>query len=63
MDKTDHQLRARLARLESQVDQLETEYTQINEMLIRCGFLEGISALKFAMEELLVEYPDESSLN
>ena len=63
MDKTDHQLRARLARLESQVDQLETEYTQINEMLIRCGFLEGISTLKFAMEELLVEYPDESSLS
>lgn len=63
MDKTDHQLRARLASLESQVDQLETEYTHINEMLIQCGFLEGISTLKFAMEELLVEYPDESPLN
>lgn len=63
MDKTDHQLRARLAKLESQVDQLETEYTHINEMLIRCGFLEGISTLRFAMEEILVEYPDESPLN
>ena len=63
MDKTDHQLRARLAMLESQVDQLETEYTHINEMLIRCGFIEGISTLKFAMEEILVEYPDESSLS
>ncbi|MBS0620590.1 MAG: hypothetical protein JSS61_03925 [Verrucomicrobia bacterium] len=50
-----NQLRARVARLESKVDQLESELTYLNEMLMRCGFNEGVTTLKATVEELLAE--------
>jgi len=46
-------MQSRIALLESQVDLLETELTHLNEMLINCGFPEGIKTLKATVEELL----------
>jgi hypothetical protein len=55
MDNTENQLRARLASVESKNDLLETELMYLNEMLVRCGFSEGIKTLKETVEELLSE--------
>lgn len=48
-------LRTAVAVLESKVDMLEAELGYLNEMLVRCGFPEGISTLKVTVEELLAE--------
>ena len=53
MCKNSKQSRARIAGLESQVDLLESELTDLNSMLIRCGFPEGIKTLKETVQELL----------
>lgn len=45
----------KLAALESLVDHLKTELSYLNEILIRCGFSEGISTLKQTVEEVLSE--------
>lgn len=52
---SDKNLLARIAFLESKVDMLESELTYLNEILTRCGFSEGITTLKAAAEELLLE--------
>ena len=44
-----------LARLESQIDLLETERSHLHEMLIRCGFSNGIQTLKETVQEVLEE--------
>jgi uncharacterized coiled-coil protein SlyX len=54
MDNTS-QLKARIAALESQVDLQEAELMHLHEMLIRCGFSEGIKTLKATVEEYLAE--------
>ena len=41
------------ARLESQVDHLETEISAMNQLLLDVGFPEGIHSLKKAAKELL----------
>ena len=46
-------LQTRMAFLESQVDHLETELLNLNDLLIRCGFPEGIKTLKATVSELL----------
>ncbi|MGD0665240.1 MAG: hypothetical protein ABSA17_05870 [Rhabdochlamydiaceae bacterium] len=46
-------LETKIAFLESHVDLLETELTNLNDMLINCGFPEGIKTLKFTVQELL----------
>ncbi len=46
-------LETRIAFLESHVDLLETELTTLNELLISCGFPQGIQTLKSTVEELL----------
>jgi len=46
-------LQTRVAFLESQVDHLETELLNLNDLLIRCGFPEGIKTLKSTVSELL----------
>ncbi len=61
MDNTLHQLKARVASLESKIDMLESELTYLNDMLIRCGFPEGVSTLKETVQELLAE--DASQAN
>ena len=48
-------LRSRVAQLESKIDMLEAELGYLNEMLVRCGFPEGILTLKSTVEELLSE--------
>ncbi len=55
MDKTLHELKARVASLESKTDMLESELMYLNEMLMRCGFPEGITTLKETVQELLAE--------
>lgn len=42
-----------LARMESLLDFYETELDQLNELLIRCGFINGISTLKETALDLL----------
>ena len=46
-------LETRIAFLESHVDLLETELTNLNELLVSCGFPEGIKTLKSTVQELL----------
>jgi hypothetical protein len=55
MENTLHQLKAKVACLESKVDMLESELTYLNGMLVRCGFPDGISTLKETVQELLSE--------
>jgi hypothetical protein len=57
MDNTLLQLKARVASLESKNDMLESELMYLNEMLIRCGFPQGIATLKETVQELLAEDP------
>ena len=56
------QLKAKkIARLESQVDLLEAELMHLHEMLVRCGFPEGIKTLKETVNEVLAEQSLSSS--
>lgn len=43
----------KIASLESLVDYLKTEISYLNQILVDCGFVEGISTLKAAAEEML----------
>ena len=49
------QLRARIAALESKIDQLEAEFIYLNQILTECGFPNGIETLKGTVEEVLHE--------
>ncbi|MBS0605749.1 MAG: hypothetical protein KF898_11040 [Parachlamydiales bacterium] len=60
MDNTQNQLLSKIAALETKNDLLEAELTYLNEMLVRCGFPEGIKTLKETVEELLAEDPSVS---
>lgn len=55
MNNDERSLRTAVAVLESKVDMLEAELGYLNEMLVRCGFPEGITTLKATVEELLAE--------
>jgi hypothetical protein len=48
-------LKSNVAALESQVDMLESELSYFNEILMLCGFPEGIITLKATVEELIAE--------
>lgn len=61
MDNILHQLRARVASLESKIDMLESELMYLNDMLIRCGFPEGVQTLKETVQELLAENPSPNN--
>lgn len=41
------------AVLESRIDHLETELSYLNQLLVDCGFPEGIKTLKMTAEELI----------
>lgn len=43
----------KIATLESVVDYLKTELSHLNQILVDCGFTEGITTLKQAAEDLL----------
>lgn len=45
----------KVAVLESRIDFLETELSYLNNLLVECGFPEGIITLKATAEELLEE--------
>lgn len=45
----------KMAFLESRIDHLETELSYLNNLLIKCGFPEGIITLKSSAEELIQE--------
>lgn len=51
-----------VASLESRVDYLETELSQLDELLREVGFTDGILTLKYTAEEILREemLPNES---
>lgn len=42
-----------IAKLETQVDYLETEISYLNDLLVRVGFPEGIATLKETALEIL----------
>lgn len=46
-----------IAALESRVDMLETELSYVNQILVDCGFPEGLSTLKMTVEEMLKGIP------
>ncbi len=47
----------KLAKLESKLDLLETEFDYLNKILMKCGFPRGIVTLKETAIELLSEKP------
>lgn len=47
------ELQRKVAWLESRLDQVETELSQLNQMLILCGFPDGVRTLKATINELL----------
>ncbi len=53
-------LNSKIASLETKVDYLESELTYIDQLLLKCGFPEGITTLKWTVEELLSEEPQAS---
>jgi hypothetical protein len=56
-----NELHRKVASLESKVDMLESELGYLNDLLVRCGFPEGISTLKATVEDLLEEGSEFSS--
>jgi len=46
-------LNKKIATLESLVDHLKTELSYLNQILIECGFSEGIITLKQTVEEYI----------
>ncbi len=46
-------LNKKVATLESLVDYLKTELSHLNQMLVECGFSEGIVTLKQAVKDFL----------
>ncbi len=55
MNNNQKELTATIARWESRYDFLTTEIDELNQLLIRCGFPEGIKTLKETAEELLYQ--------
>ncbi len=51
------ELNSKIAGLESHVDLLESELSYIDQLLLKCGFPEGIKTLKMTVEELLSQSP------
>ena len=54
MDHKD-KLEAKIAVLESKVDYLESEIGHIDQLLLRCGFPDGLETLRETVEEILKE--------
>lgn len=48
----------KIALLESKLDFYETEFDNLNNLLIQCGFQEGIKTLKAAAYELMEDFPE-----
>jgi hypothetical protein len=46
-------LNKKIAILESLVDHLKTELSYLNQILVECGFSDGVITLKQAAEEMI----------
>lgn len=57
--KSQEEMQSKIARLESQVDLLESELIYFDTLLRRCGFPMGMRTLKATVEEILEEVEDE----
>jgi hypothetical protein len=57
------ELNSKIAGLESHIDVLESELSYIDQLLLKCGFPEGIKTLKKTVEELLSESPVDINEN
>lgn len=44
-----------VAQLESRIDYLETELCYLDQILIQCGFPQGVTTLKATVEEMISE--------
>ena len=55
MNLNGEKMRGQIAALESKVDLLESELTNLDELLRECGFPNGISTLKSTVEDLINE--------
>lgn len=55
MNTNKDELLRRIAWLESRLDQVETELSSLNHLLLECGFPEGVTTLKTTLNELLEE--------
>ncbi len=53
MDNKD--LHKKVAMLETKLDMVESELSQLNHLLIQCGFTEGTESLKSTLQEILDE--------
>ncbi len=49
------ELERKVAWLESRLDQAESELSHLNQLLVTCGFSEGVRTLKLTIEDLLDE--------
>ncbi len=49
------ELQKKIAWLESRLDQTESELSHLNQLLMSCGFTEGVRTLKSTIEDLLDE--------
>ncbi len=58
MEKTREQLIKRISELESLNDQLLTEVRNLDDLLRKVGFDDGLKTLKFAAKELIEEEED-----
>jgi hypothetical protein len=47
------EINKKIATLESLVDHLKTELSYLNQILVECGFTEGVITLKHAVEEMI----------
>ena len=59
MDSIDNKY---VAALETRVDYLETELSQLDDLLKKVGFPEGITTLRYTAEEILREDSEEKIL-
>lgn len=57
------QLQATIAGLESKLDVMETEYSYLNDILVKLGFSEGVKSLKSTIEDIFVEEDKKPDLS
>jgi hypothetical protein len=57
---SNNELYRKIAFLESQIDLMETEFAEVSDLLVRCGFPQGIDTLKDAALELLADSRDDA---
>ena len=48
-------MNSNIAQLESRIDYLETELSYLDQILVQCGFPQGVITLKATVEEMISE--------